>query len=56
MHDGNTLSTSGSILTNSEIDKAEYIDKDIDFFDWEEGVDGDQQWITMGPNGKMLRG
>jgi len=55
VHDGDTVSTSGSILTNSEIDKSEFIDRDIDFDDWEED-DGNVVWVTMGKSGKMLRG
>mmetsp|Transcript_20212 Transcript_20212/g.43928 ORF Transcript_20212/g.43928 Transcript_20212/m.43928 type:complete len:456 (-) Transcript_20212:878-2245(-) len=55
VHDGDTVSTSGSILTNSEIDKSEFIDRDIDFDDWEED-DGAEVWVTLGKNGKMLRG
>lgn len=55
LHDGDTVSTSGSILTNSEIDKSEFIDRDIDFDDWEED-DGTEVWVTLGKNGKILRG
>ena len=55
IHDGDTVSTSGSIATNSEIDKAEFIDRDIEFGDWEED-DGLQVWVTVGKNGKMLQG
>jgi len=55
LHDGDTASTSGSILTNSEVDKSEFIDRDFDFDDWEED-DGSEMWVTLGKNGKMLRG
>lgn len=54
VHDGDTASTSGSFATNSEIDKAEFEDRDIDFCDWDE--EDDEVWVTMGKNGKMLRG
>ena len=57
MHDGDTVSTSGSFITNSEIDKDEFVDRDIDFDDWDEEDDGTGElWVTMGKNGKMLRG
>lgn len=55
VHDGNTVSTSASLLTNSEIDKSEFRDMDIDFEDWEDEDDG-EQWVTVGPNGKVLKG
>lgn len=55
VHDGCTVSTSASILTNSEIDKSEFIDRDIDFDDWEDD-DNEEVYVTIGPNGKMLRG
>lgn len=55
VHDGDTASTSGSIMTNSEIDKSEFIDRDIDFDYWEED-DGTEVWVTVGNDGKMLRG
>mmetsp|Transcript_6068 Transcript_6068/g.13261 ORF Transcript_6068/g.13261 Transcript_6068/m.13261 type:complete len:150 (-) Transcript_6068:302-751(-) len=55
VHDGNTVSTSASLLTNSEIDKSEFRDMDFDFEDWEDEDDG-EQWVTVGPNGKVLRG
>mmetsp|Transcript_34504 Transcript_34504/g.62079 ORF Transcript_34504/g.62079 Transcript_34504/m.62079 type:complete len:466 (+) Transcript_34504:157-1554(+) len=55
LHDGDTASTSGSIMTNSEIDKSEFIDRDIDFDDWESD-DGDEVWVTVGKSSKMLRG
>ncbi|KAL7541108.1 hypothetical protein ACHAXR_010630 [Thalassiosira sp. AJA248-18] len=54
VHDGDTVSTSGSIMTNSEIDKSEFIDRDVDFDDWED--DGTEVWVTVGHDGKMLRG
>lgn len=42
--DGNTVSTSGSIMTNSSIDKADFIDRDQDF----EGFELDEEeWITV---------
>lgn len=57
VHDGDTVSTSGSYATNSEIDKTEFVDRDIDFDDWDEEDDGNGEvWVTMGPNGKILRG
>ncbi len=57
VHDGDTVSTSGSFVTNSEIDKAEFEDRDIDFDDWDEEDDGvGEVWVTVGKNGKMLRG
>ena len=56
VHDGDTVSTSGSIMTNSEIDKSEFIDRDIDFSDWEEDDDDGEIWVTVGNSGKMLRG
>ncbi|KAL9190379.1 hypothetical protein ACHAXT_007590 [Thalassiosira profunda] len=55
VRDGDTVSTSGSIVTNSEVDKSEFVDRDIDFADWEE-EDDTEVWVTMGANGKMLRG
>jgi hypothetical protein len=54
MHDGDTASTSGSILTNSQIDKSDFLDQVTDFDDWEDDGD-DEVWITMGTNGKQLR-
>mmetsp|Transcript_26057 Transcript_26057/g.62563 ORF Transcript_26057/g.62563 Transcript_26057/m.62563 type:complete len:497 (-) Transcript_26057:222-1712(-) len=56
LHDGDTVSTSGSIITNSEIDKSEFVDRDIDFDDWEDDDNGDEVWVTFGKSGKMLRG
>lgn len=55
VHDGDTVSTSASVMTNSEIDKTEFADRDIDFDDWVDDDDG-PEWVTMGANGKMLRG
>jgi hypothetical protein len=55
LHDGDTASTSGSIMTNSVIDKSEFPDRDIDFDDWEED-DGTDLYVTVGSNGKILRG
>ncbi len=54
VHDGDTVSTSGSLVTNSDIDKAKFEDRDIDFCDWDE--EDDESWVTRGKNGKMLRG
>ena len=56
-HDGDTVSTSGSIMTDSEIDKAEFMDVDFDFEEWED-EDGvwDNGWVTVGDNGKELMG
>lgn len=57
VHDGDTVSTSGSFVTNSEVDKTEFVDRDFDFDDWDEEDDGTGDvWVTMGKNGKMLRG
>ena len=42
--DGNTVSTSASIMTNSSIDKADFIDRDEDFDDFE-NEEGD--WVTI---------
>jgi hypothetical protein len=53
VHDGDTVSTSGSILTNSEVDKAEFADRDIDFDDWEED-DKTDSWVTVGSSGRPL--
>ncbi len=55
MHDGDTASTSGSIFTNSVIDKSEFVDRDVDFDDWEDD-DATEVWETMGADGKKLRG
>lgn len=55
IHDGDTASTSGSIMTNSVIDKSEFPDRDIDFDDWEDDNDS-SAYVTMGSNGKVLRG
>ncbi|KAL7532052.1 hypothetical protein ACHAWF_003997 [Thalassiosira exigua] len=55
VHDGDTASTSGSIVTNSEVDKSEFVDRDLDFNDWESD-DGAEVWVAVGKNGKMLRG
>ena len=55
IHDGDTASTSGSIMTNSMIDKSEFPDRDIDFDDWEDDNDS-SVYVTMGSNGKVLRG
>lgn len=55
VHDGCTVSTSASVVTNSVIDKSEFIDQDVDFDDWLSD-DGMEDYITLGSNGKMLRG
>jgi hypothetical protein len=55
LHDGDTASTSGSIFTNSVIDKSEFVDRDIDFDDWEDD-DASEVWETVGRDGKKLRG
>jgi hypothetical protein len=55
VHDGDTASTSGSIFTNSQIDKSEFPDRDIDFNDWEED-NAAEMWVTFGANGKILQG
>ena len=55
VHDGCTVSTSASIITNSEVDKSEFVDRDIDFDDWQSD-DGSDMYVTVGNNGKMLRG
>ena len=49
------MSTSASIVTNSEVDKSEFVDRDIDFDDWQSD-DGSDMYVTVGNNGKMLRG
>ena len=56
LHDGDTASTSGSIMTNSVVDKSEFPDRDIDFDDWEDDDDGSDIYVTVGSNGKILRG
>ena len=43
-HDGDTVSTSASIMTNSSIDKTEFQDRDFDFNDYE---DENEEWITI---------
>lgn len=55
VHDssGDTLSTSGSVTTNSRIDDGEFSDMDEDFDDWDE--DDGSVWVTAGYNGKVLR-
>lgn len=55
IHDstGDTLSTSGSVTTNSRIDDAEFRDMDEDFDDWDD--DDGSVWVTCGYNGKVLR-
>lgn len=55
LHDGDTASTSGSIFTNSVIDKSEFVDRDVDFDDWEDDYAA-EVWETMGGDGKKLRG
>jgi len=42
--DGNTVSTRASIMTNSSVDKADYVDRDEDFTGFED--EGDD-WITV---------
>lgn len=42
-------------MTNSVIDKSEFPDRDIDFDDWEDDNDS-SVYVTMGSNGKVLRG
>ena len=56
IHDstGDTLSTSGSVTTNSRIDDREFRDMDEDFDDWDQ--DDGSVYVTMGFNGKVLRG
>jgi len=56
LHDGDTASTSGSIMTNSVVDKSEFPDRDIDFDDWDDDDDGTDVYVTVGSNGKILRG
>lgn len=56
LHDGDTASTSGSIMTNSVFDKSEFPDRDIDFDDWEDDDDGTDLYVTVGSNGKILKG
>lgn len=56
LHDGDTASTSGSIMTNSVVDKSEFPDRDIDFDDWDDNDDGSDGYVTVGSNGKILRG
>lgn len=56
LHDGDTASTSGSIMTNSVVDKSEFPDRDIDFDDWDDDDDGSDVYVTVGKNGKILRG
>ena len=53
VHEGDTASTSGSIVTNSEVDKSDFVDRDIDFNDWEEDNDT-AEYVTVGKNGKIL--
>jgi hypothetical protein len=55
IHDstGDTVSTSGSVTTNSRIDDAEFRDMDEHFDDWEE--DDGSVWVSIGANGKVLR-
>lgn len=55
VHDstGDTISTSGSVTTNSRIDDREFRDVDEDFDDWDD--DDGSVWVTMGYNGKVLR-
>lgn len=44
--DGNTVSTSASIMTNSSVDKTEFLDRDEDFTAFEDEKD---DWQTMPP-------
>eukprot|EP00956_Cyclotella_meneghiniana_P028302 scaffold65295_cov71-Cyclotella_meneghiniana.AAC.15 len=55
VHDstGDTISTSGSVTTNSRIDDREFRDVDEDFDDWDD--DDGSVWVSMGYNGKVLR-
>mmetsp|Transcript_13390 Transcript_13390/g.19150 ORF Transcript_13390/g.19150 Transcript_13390/m.19150 type:complete len:582 (-) Transcript_13390:360-2105(-) len=43
-HDGDTVSTNASIVTDSSIDKTDYIDRDMDF----DAYEGD--WVTVSYN------
>jgi len=43
--DGNTVSTSASIVTNSSIDKTDFVDRDEDFSGFEEKTDSD--WVAV---------
>jgi hypothetical protein len=43
-HDGDTVSTSASVMTNSTIDKTDFQDRDFDFDDYE---DENEEWHTV---------
>ena len=55
VHDntGDTVSTNGSVTTNSIIDNLEFRDIDADFDDWDE--DDGSIWVTVGYNRKVLK-
>lgn len=48
-HDGDTVSTSASIMTNSSIDKTDFQDRDFDFDDYE---DENEEWHTVPTRGR----
>lgn len=55
IHDstGDTVSTSGSVTTNSRIDDRDFRDMDEDFDDWAD--DDGSVYVSAGFNGKVLR-